>query len=57
MEDFLHMPEALRTPFKLLTSLAIGLLLCLLVFLFFVKFLNVGLPAGWLAPILGTAGA
>ena len=27
MEDFLHMPEALRTPFKLLTSLAIGLLL------------------------------
>jgi len=27
-----------------------------LVFLFFVRFLNVGLPAGWLQPILGTAG-
>ena len=34
----------------------IGLALGLLVFLFFVKFLNVGLPAGWLEPILGTAG-
>jgi hypothetical protein len=26
------------------------------VFLFFVRFLNVNLPAGWLQPILGTAG-
>lgn len=34
----------------------IGLGLGLAVFLFFVKFLNVGLPAGWLAPVLGGAG-
>jgi len=34
----------------------IGLVLGLLVYLFFVKFLNVGLPAGWLKPLLGTAG-
>ncbi len=34
----------------------IGLVLGLAVFLFFVKFLNVGLPAGWLAPVLGGAG-
>jgi putative tricarboxylic transport membrane protein len=37
-------------------DLAIGLVLALAAFLFFVKFLNVGLPGGWLAPILGTAG-
>lgn len=35
---------------------AIGIALALGVFLFFVKFLNVNLPAGWLKPILGTAG-
>lgn len=35
---------------------AIGLLLGLCVFLFFVRFLNVNLPAGWLRPILGGAG-
>jgi putative tricarboxylic transport membrane protein len=35
---------------------AIGLVLALAVFLFFVKFLNVGLPAGWLTPVLGGAG-
>ncbi|MGH7811633.1 MAG: tripartite tricarboxylate transporter TctB family protein, partial [Candidatus Binatia bacterium] len=35
---------------------AIGLALGLSVFLFFVKFLNVNLPAGWLKPILGGAG-
>ena len=35
---------------------AIGLILGLLVFLFFVRFLNVNLPAGWLRPILGGAG-
>ena len=35
---------------------AIGIALALGVFLFFVKFLNVNLPAGWLQPILGTAG-
>lgn len=34
----------------------IGLALGLAVFLFFVKFLTVGLPAGWLAPVLGGAG-
>jgi putative tricarboxylic transport membrane protein len=41
---------------KLPRDLAIGLLLGLGVFLFFVKFLNVNLPAGWLAPLLGGAG-
>lgn len=41
---------------RVVRDLAIGLVLGLLVFLFFVKFLNVGLPAGWLEPILGTAG-
>jgi putative tricarboxylic transport membrane protein len=35
---------------------AIGLLLAVTVFLFFVKFLNVNLPAGWLGPLLGGAG-
>jgi putative tricarboxylic transport membrane protein len=35
---------------------AIGLVLGLAVFLFFVKFLNVNLPAGWLKTILGGAG-
>ena len=37
-------------------DLAIGLALGLAVFLFFVKFLNVSLPAGWLQPLLGGAG-
>jgi putative tricarboxylic transport membrane protein len=41
---------------KLPRDFAIGLLLGLAVFLFFVKFLNVNLPAGWLGPILGGAG-
>lgn len=35
---------------------AIGLALGTAVFLFFVKFLNVNLPPGWLAPILQGAG-
>jgi putative tricarboxylic transport membrane protein len=35
---------------------AIGLALSLAVFLFFVKLLNVNLPAGWLQPLLGSAG-
>lgn len=35
---------------------AIGFVLSLAVHLFFVKFLNVSLPGGWLAPLLGTAG-
>jgi putative tricarboxylic transport membrane protein len=42
---------------RIVRDLLIGFVLALLVFLFFVKFLNVGLPAGWLEPILGTAGA
>ena len=37
-------------------DLALGLVLSLGVFLFFVKLLNVNLPAGWLAPLLGSAG-
>jgi len=37
-------------------DLALGLVMGLAVFLFFVKFLNVNLPAGWLKPLLGTAG-
>lgn len=37
-------------------DLALGALLSLAVFAFFVKFLNVNLPAGWLAPLLGGAG-
>jgi putative tricarboxylic transport membrane protein len=35
---------------------AAGLLLGTAVFLFFVRFLNVNLPAGWLQPVLGSAG-
>ena len=35
---------------------AIGLVLSLGIFLFFVKLLNVNLPGGWLQPLLGTAG-
>jgi hypothetical protein len=37
-------------------DIVIGLILSLGVFVFFVKLLNVGLPAGWLAPLLGAAG-
>jgi putative tricarboxylic transport membrane protein len=37
-------------------DVAIGLVLALAIFLFFVKLLNVNLPAGWLAPLLGGAG-
>jgi putative tricarboxylic transport membrane protein len=37
-------------------SVAIGLILALVIYLFFVKLLNVNLPAGWLAPLLGSAG-
>jgi putative tricarboxylic transport membrane protein len=35
---------------------ALGFALSLAVFLFFVKLLNVNLPAGWLEPLLGSAG-
>jgi putative tricarboxylic transport membrane protein len=41
---------------RVLRDLAVGLLLGLAVFLFFVRFLNVNLPAGWLQPVLGGAG-
>jgi hypothetical protein len=35
---------------------ALGFALSLAVFVFFVKLLNVNLPAGWLRPLLGSAG-
>jgi putative tricarboxylic transport membrane protein len=38
------------------TNILLGLALTAGVFLFFVKLLNVNLPAGWLAPLLGGAG-
>ena len=37
-------------------NVAVGLVLALAIFVFFVKLLNVNLPAGWLAPLLGGAG-
>lgn len=37
-------------------DVAIALVFNVGIYLFFVKLLNVGLPAGWLAPLLGTAG-
>jgi len=37
-------------------DIALGFAVALAAFLFFVKFLNVSLPGGWLAPLLGTAG-
>jgi putative tricarboxylic transport membrane protein len=39
-----------------LRDLVIGFVLALGAFLFFVKFLNVNLPGGWLTPLLGVAG-
>jgi putative tricarboxylic transport membrane protein len=41
---------------RIARDLAIALVFTLGIYLFFVKLLNVGLPAGWLAPILGGAG-
>ncbi|HEX5930707.1 MAG TPA: tripartite tricarboxylate transporter TctB family protein [Methyloceanibacter sp.] len=41
---------------RIVRDVAIGLVLSLGVFLFFVKLLNVNLPAGWLGPVLGGAG-
>ena len=41
---------------RIVRDVAIGLVLSLGVFLFFVKLLNVNLPAGWLAPVLCGAG-
>jgi putative tricarboxylic transport membrane protein len=37
-------------------DVAVGLILTIGIYLFFVKLLNVNLPAGWLAPIVGGAG-
>jgi putative tricarboxylic transport membrane protein len=37
-------------------TVGIGLVLSVAIYLFFVKLLNVSLPAGWLAPLLGSAG-
>lgn len=34
----------------------LGFAISLAIFLFFVRFLNVGLPAGWLKPLVGAAG-
>jgi putative tricarboxylic transport membrane protein len=41
---------------RTLRDAVIGLALALGIYLFFVKLLNVNLPAGWLAPLLGSAG-
>lgn len=41
---------------RLFRDSIIGLALALGVFFFFVKLLNVNLPAGWLSPLLGGAG-
>ena len=41
---------------RVLRDAAIGFVLSLGVFAFFVKLLNVNLPAGWLQPLLGSAG-
>ena len=41
---------------RLARDAAIGTVMSVCVFLFFVKFLNVNLPAGWLRPLLGAAG-
>ena len=37
-------------------NVVLGLVLSLGIFFFFVKLLNVNLPAGWLQPVLGAAG-
>src|SRR6185436_18966302 len=41
---------------RMVRDLAIALVLSVAIYLFFVKLLNVNLPAGWLAPVLGGAG-
>ena len=41
---------------RVVRDLCLGLGISLAVFLFFVKMLNVNLPAGWLSPLLGGAG-
>jgi putative tricarboxylic transport membrane protein len=41
---------------RIVRDLAIALVMTVAIYLFFVKLLNVNLPAGWLAPLLGGAG-
>ena len=41
---------------RIVRDIAIALVFTLGIYLFFVKLLNVNLPAGWLSPILGGAG-
>jgi putative tricarboxylic transport membrane protein len=41
---------------RLIRDAAVALVFTLGIYLFFVKLLNVNLPAGWLAPVLGGAG-
>ena len=41
---------------RVVRDAAIALVFTIGIYLFFVKLLNVGLPAGWLAPLLGGAG-
>lgn len=41
---------------RVVRDLAIGVVLALAIYLFFVRLLNVNLPAGWLSPLLGGAG-
>jgi putative tricarboxylic transport membrane protein len=41
---------------RVVRDLAIGLVLALGIYFFFVGLLNVNLPAGWLSPVLGGAG-
>jgi len=41
---------------RIARDIGMGLVLSIAIYAFFVKLLNVNLPAGWLAPLLGTAG-
>jgi putative tricarboxylic transport membrane protein len=41
---------------RIVRDVSVALVFTVAIYLFFVKLLNVGLPAGWLAPILGGAG-
>jgi putative tricarboxylic transport membrane protein len=41
---------------RIARDLAIALVMSVAIYLFFVQLLNVNLPAGWLAPVLGGAG-
>lgn len=41
---------------RIARDIAIALVFTIAIYLFFVKLLNVSLPAGWLAPVFGSAG-